>query len=137
MAQIVVRKFSCDRCKKPYNEIETDGEADKAADGPKVIFIAESHIPNEKAKVMPETVKFKDLCPKCSGRVLDLLAQIRLDKGVEDEKNAESKDGATDKGTTTQTTIPEATARPDDKKADKARSDAGKRAGGSAEPQTH
>jgi len=92
MAQIVVRKFTCDRCKKPYNETETDAAVDAQSHKPKVILSLESHIPNEKALTSPEVVKFEDLCPKCQGRVLDLVYQIRLEK-VETEPKAEAPVG--------------------------------------------
>ena len=79
MAQIVVRKFTCDRCNKPYNETETDAAADAQSHKPKVTFSLESYIPNEKAKSSPDLVKFEDICPKCQSRVLDLVYQIRLE----------------------------------------------------------
>lgn len=133
MAQIVVRKFTCDRCNKPYNETETAGKDDQSGK-PAVIFALESRIPNEKAKTMPEVVRFEDLCPKCSGRVIDLVNQIRLEKAEDNSKpDGQSADPApaAAPGAADATVKVDKTAEKTDNK------QKGQRAGGSAEPTTH
>lgn len=141
MAQIVVRKFTCDRCKKPYNETETDAAADKIA-GTKVIFTLESHISHPDApKVGPELVKFEDLCAGCQKRVTDLIGQIRLDKGKDDKDESKDDKSKQDTQSAGPATAPEpapATTVRVDKAGEKTdNKEKGQRAGGSAEPTKH
>jgi len=135
MAQIVVRKFTCDRCSKQYSETESAGKDDAQSAKPTVIFVLESRIPNEKAKVMPEVVRFEDLCPKCSGRVIDLVNAIRLDKPESD--NPKPDGPAAEPAPATAPAAADATGKVD-KTAEKTDNKSkGPRAGGSAEPTTH
>jgi hypothetical protein len=142
MAQIVVRKFTCDRCKKPYDETQTDGKDDSKAHAPKVIFVVESHIPNEKATVMPESIRFEDLCPKCKRRVLDLFDQLRLEKVGDEAPKGDTQTGETaqtgDSSTPATAPAGSGTTGKVDKTPEKTdNKDKGARAGGSADPTTH
>jgi hypothetical protein len=137
MAQIVVRKFTCDRCNKPYNETETAGKDDGKSAKPEVIFVLESRIPNEKAQTMPEVVRFEDLCPKCSGRVIDLVNQIRLEK-AEDKQPSSKPDGpVAEPAPATAPAVADATVKVDKTAEKNDNKNKGARAGGSAEPTTH
>lgn len=137
MAQIVVRKFTCDRCNKPYNETETAGKDDGQSGKPAVIFVLESRIPNEKAKTMPEIVRFEDLCPKCSGRVIDLVNQIRLDKAEGDQQTSKPDGQPADPSSATAPVTAESTGKVDKAGEKTDNKSKGQRAGGSAEPTTH
>lgn len=124
MAQQVIRRFTCDRCEKPYEEPDPESKST-----PTVIFSATTTI------VVGKDVKYEDLCPKCTGRVLDLLGQIRLDKPDAGEKSP---------STTPQAELPGTAAATNDSAAPgsepatdkKAEQTAGHRASGSTEPTT-
>lgn len=137
MAQIVVRKFTCDRCSKQYSETESAGKDDAQSAKPTVIFVLESRIPNEKAKVMPEVVRFEDLCPKCSGRMIDLVNAIRLDKPESDPQTSKPDGQAADPAPATAPATAETTGKVDKAGEKTDNKSKGQRAGGSAEPITH
>jgi hypothetical protein len=73
---------TCDRCEKVYTPEPTDGAVVYAL----ILFRyppAVEDVAPPRLLVEPNgarTVDFADLCPKCSNRVDNLIAQIRLDK---------------------------------------------------------
>lgn len=88
MAQKVIRQFTCDRCKKPYQDLAASAaEASQGFGKEKPKLILEANMEDVVC-----TLRFDDLCPRCDGRVAELVGHMRLDKNAESTNNA----GATD-----------------------------------------
>ncbi len=87
MAQQIIRRFTCDRCKKPYEENDPESKA-----AVMVVFqVVTTFVDDKGANIRPLTLE--DVCPKCKGRLCDLLSQMRLDRPDPGEKTA-AKDEA-------------------------------------------
>lgn len=75
MAKETLTRVTCDRCNKMFNEsAPLSAQFEKA---PPTLHL--EFTPGEDPK-QRLSVSFSDLCPKCQGRISDLVGQIKLDR---------------------------------------------------------
>lgn len=94
MATKTLTQHICDRCEKVYSETDpVVAQPDKKGSGP--VPTTDQPRPKLMLEVIPldgkeggyDSLTFRDLCPKCHSRVLDLVKNMRLES--KEEKEAE------------------------------------------------